>query len=152
MIRKLLLTLTMLLLQIGVSSAQQPKKIVAAVSADASGLAINGYDPVAYFVLGKATKGQPEFKSEYQGAKFLFASAEYKATFEADPGKYAPQFGGYCAWAVGNGYTAPTDPEAWKIVNGKLYLNYNKDIQKRWSSDESALIHKGEQNWPALHR
>lgn len=152
MIKKILLMLTMVLLQLGVAAAQQPNKVVAAVSADASGLAIKGYDPVAYFTLGKATKGQPEFKSEFQGAKFLFASAENKASFDADPGKYAPQFGGYCAWAVGNGYTAPTDPEAWKIVNGKLYLNYNKDIQKRWSSDESALIRKGDQNWPALHR
>ena len=151
MIKKLLLTLTMALLQIGISAAQQPRKIVDAVSADATGLAIKGYDPVAYFTLGKPTKGQPEFKSEFQGAKFLFATAENKATFEADPAKYAPQFGGYCAWAVGNNYTAPTDPEAWKIVNGKLYLNYNKDIQKRWSSDEAALIRKGDQNWPTLH-
>ena len=151
MIKKILLTLTILVVEHGVSSAQQPKKIVAPVSKDSAGVAIKGYDPVAYFVVGKALKGQPEFESEYKGAKFLFASAENKAKFEADPEKFAPQFGGYCAWAVGNGYTAPTDPEAWKIVNGKLYLNYNKDIQKRWSADEAGLIAKGEQNWPALH-
>ena len=115
-----------------------------------SGIAINGYDPVAYFNDGRPLKGSDKFQYSYQGAKFSFASAENRDKFAGSPDKYAPQFGGYCAWAVSQGYTAPTDPNAWKVVDGKLYLNYSRDVQKKWESDQDNLIRKGQANWPTL--
>lgn len=127
-----------------------PKK-VAPVFADADRLAIKGYDPVGYFTLNRATKGSPEFTAEHQGVKYQFSSAAHRDLFAANPSQYLPQFGGYCAWAVGNNYTAPADPEAWKIVEGKLYLNYNSAVQRKWMADENLLIRKGHANWPQLH-
>lgn len=128
------------------------KDSVAPVFADSKGVAIRGYDPVAYFTQSAPVQGKSEFTHSYMGATFRFLSAANRNLFAADPVKYAPQFGGYCAWAVGNGYTAPTDPEAWKIENGKLYLNYNKSIQKKWSVRMAELIRSGEKNWPNLHK
>ncbi len=84
------------------------------------------------------------------GAEWLFSSQENLDAFLQDPKKYAPQFGGYCSWAVGHNYTAKADPEPWKIVDGKLYLNYNKDVQKRWLEDMSTYIKDGVVNYPAL--
>lgn len=112
--------------------------------------AIDGYDPVAYFVDGKPVKGGREFTHEWRGAVFRFANAGNLAAFRAAPEKYAPQYGGYCAWAVSQGYTADIDPEAWKIVDGKLYLNYNRDVQKKWESDVPGHIRKADANWPGL--
>ena len=115
------------------------------------GVAIKGYDPVAYFTDNKPAKGDSQFAHEWNGAKWQFASAEHRELFKADPEKYAPQFGGYCAWAVSQNYTANTDPEtAWKIVNGKLYLNYSRDVQKKWEGDVPGNIIKAEANWPKL--
>lgn len=128
------------------------KEPVAPIFATEKGAAIRGYDPVAYFTNGAPASGKAEFTHTYNGATFRFASAAHRELFAADPAKYAPQFGGYCAWAVGNGYVAPTDPEAWTIVRGKLYLNYNKKIQKKWSERMAELILSGEKNWPSLHK
>lgn len=114
------------------------------------GFAIGGYDPVGYFDQGKPVRGLEAQKSVWQGATWLFASAESRAKFVADPAKYAPQFGGYCAWAVSQGYTAETDPDAWKIVDGKLYLNYSARIQKKWEQDVPGNIEKGHANWPKI--
>jgi hypothetical protein len=114
------------------------------------GVAIKGYDPVAYFTDHKPVKGSKEFSFEWQGANWRFATAEHRDLFQADPEKHAPQFGGYCAWAVSQGYTADIDPDAWKIVDGKLYLNYDKDIQAKWEKDLAANIEKGRANWPSL--
>lgn len=114
------------------------------------GLAIKGYDPVAYFTDGKPVEGSADFTHEWEGAKWRFASAESRDAFAKEPARYAPQFGGFCAWAVSQGYTADVDPEAWKIVEGKLYLNYNKKVQENWEKDASGNIAKGETNWPAL--
>ena len=114
------------------------------------GLAIKGYDPVAYFTDAKPVEGSSDFTFEWQGAKWRFANAEHRDAFSEDPGKYAPQFGGYCAWAVSQGYTADIDPEAWKIVDGKLYLNYNKEVRETWEKDAPGNIKKGEENWPKL--
>jgi YHS domain-containing protein len=114
------------------------------------GKAIKGYDPVAYFANGKPVKGDKQFSFEWNGATWLFASAEHRETFRADPEKYAPQFGGYCAWAVSQGYTADIDPDAWKIVNDRLYLNYDKSVQAKWEKDMEPLIRKGEENWPGI--
>jgi YHS domain-containing protein len=115
------------------------------------GLAVDGYDPVAYFTEGKPVEGKKEHSFEWEGATWRFASAANRDLFAAAPEKYAPQYGGYCAWAVSQGYTADADPEAWKIVDGKLYLNYDKKVQAKWETDIPGLIKKGDENWPKLH-
>ena len=115
------------------------------------GVAIKGYDPVAYFADGKPLKGDSKFAHDWNGATWHFASAAHRDTFKAAPEKYAPQFGGYCAWAVSQNYTANVDPEnAWKLIEGKLYLNYSRDVQKKWETDIPGHIAKAEQNWPKL--
>ena len=114
------------------------------------GTAIRGYDPVAYFTEGKPVEGSAKHAVDYRGAKWHFASTEHRALFAADPEKYAPQFGGYCAWAVANNYTASIDPHAWTIKDGKLYLNFSKFVRARWAIDKSGNIAKGNVNWPGL--
>jgi YHS domain-containing protein len=116
------------------------------------GTALKGYDAVAYFKEGRAVKGKSEFRRDWLGAKWYFANAENRDEFAKNPDKYAPQFGGYCAWAVGHGYTANIDPEAWKIVDGKLYLNYDKSVQRMWEQDISGWIKKANENWPKLKK
>ncbi len=125
---------------------------VEAVNHGRDGIALKGYDPVAYFVRGRPEKGSAQFSHSWANATWWFVSAEHRELFKANPGKYAPQFGGYCAWAVSNGYTADTDPAAWKIVDGKLYLNYSTGVQKKWEKDFRTRIQEGEKNWPALHK
>jgi len=115
-----------------------------------SSLAVSGYDPVAYFNEGKPVEGRSEHELEWNGATWRFASAENLAAFEADPEAYAPQYGGYCAWAVSQGYTASTDPTAWRIVDGKLYLNYSRGVQRRWETDVPGNITKADANWPKV--
>jgi YHS domain-containing protein len=115
-----------------------------------SKLAIKGYDPVAYFDESKPVKGSADFIHEWMGAKWRFASAAHRDAFAAAPETYAPQFGGYCAWAVSQGYTAGIDPEAWKIIGGKLYLNYDLKVQKMWEADTAKHIAAGEKNWPEI--
>ena len=115
-----------------------------------SNTAVEGYDPVAYFTEGKPVKGDKDFTFEYQGADFRFASAENLALFKADPTKYAPQYGGYCAWAVAQGKTAKGDADHWRIVDGKLYLNYNGSIQKKWEADIDGFITAADANWPTV--
>ncbi len=114
------------------------------------GVAIDGADPVAYFTEGKPVEGKREFSADWNGATWRFASAEHRALFLADPERYAPQYGGYCAWAVSQGYTASTEPESWRIVDGKLYLNYSRSVQKDWEQDIPANITKADANWPAI--
>lgn len=115
-------------------------------------VAIHGYDPVAYFADSKAIKGDKQFKHEWNGATWYFVSAAHRDTFAKEPEKYAPQFGGYCAWAVSQNYTADIDPAAWKIVEGKLYLNYSPDIQTKWAKDIPGNIKKADANWPGLNK
>lgn len=112
--------------------------------------ALRGYDPVAYFTVGEPTRGKAEFSAEWQGATYYFASAANRDRFSADPEAYAPQYGGYCAYAVSQGYTAPTVAEAWEIVDGKLYLNYSVNVQKRWQQDISGHIRAADIHWPAV--
>ena len=112
--------------------------------------AIRGYDPVAYFTIGAPTRGSNEFSASWQGASYRFASAENLARFEADPAAYAPQYGGYCAYAVSKGATAGTVPEAWTIVDGKLYLNYSLSVKQRWSKDIPGNIKAANSNWPSV--
>jgi YHS domain-containing protein len=112
-------------------------------------LALEGYDPVSYFA-GQPAKGDPKFSATHNGVQYRFASAQNLARFQASPDAFLPQYGGYCAWAVAGNYTAKGDPLAWKIVNGKLYLNYDLNVQKRWAADIPGNIAKGDHNWPQV--
>lgn len=115
-----------------------------------SSLAVSGYDPVAYFTQGKPVEGNGDHEYEWNGATWRFSSAENLGSFKAEPESYAPQYGGYCAWAVSQGYTAPSDPQAWRVVDGKLYLNYSEDVQKKWVRDIPGFIAKADTNWPKV--
>jgi YHS domain-containing protein len=117
-----------------------------------SGLAIRGYDPVAYYQDSRPVKGASQFAYRWMGATWLFASAENRDRFQAEPLRYAPQYGGYCAYGVSQGHTVSIDPEAWRIVDSKLYLNYSKDVQKKWVEDVPGNIQKADRNWPGLHK
>ncbi|MEM9436276.1 MAG: YHS domain-containing (seleno)protein, partial [Pseudomonadota bacterium] len=114
------------------------------------GVAIRGTDPVAYFTEGKPVEGSAEFSFEYDGATWHFASAENRDAFAADPVAYAPQYGGYCAWAVSQGYTASISPNAWSIHEGKLYLNFNRAVRARWAVGKEANIAAADANWPSV--
>ncbi len=114
------------------------------------GYAIRGYDAVAYHLEKMPVKGDNDYKAEWNGATWRFASAENRDMFLEDPEKWAPRYGGYCAWAVSNNYTAKTDPDAWSIVDDKLYLNYNKSVRQTWSQDAAGNIERGDANWPGV--
>jgi YHS domain-containing protein len=131
-------------------SGAQAASAAGPVNASWTGSAIEGYDPVAYFHDGQPVEGDSDYAYEWMGAIWYFTSAENRDLFAADPEKYAPQYGGYCAWAVSQGYTAKIDPQAWTIVGGKLYLNYSKDLQTQWSQDVPGNIAKGDTNWPDI--
>jgi YHS domain-containing protein len=128
--------------------AQGPPKTP--VNVDQNGVALHGHDAVAYFTEGKAVPGQPAFEYTWGGAKWRFATAANRDTFAKAPESYAPQFGGYCAWAVSRNYTADIDPKAFAVVNGKLYVNYSSLVQARWRVSRDANIAEGEKNWPGL--
>ena len=112
--------------------------------------AIRGYDPVAYFDAGTAVEGNDKYSHEWKGATWLFSSAKNRDAFIANPEKFAPQYGGYCACAAAKGYIADVDPAVWKIVEGKLYLNYNRAVQKKWLKDIPGYIEKADKNWPGI--
>lgn len=113
-------------------------------------VALGGYDPVAYFTDSKALKGDPAFTQQWKGATFQFASADHRDRFAADPARYAPQYGGYCAWAVAHGALASGDPQQWTIHDGKLYLNYNADIRARWTADIPRYVSQADSHWPGV--
>ena len=117
------------------------------LNADADGRALRGFDAVAYFAADSAVKGDPKYEYAWNGAKWLFSSEENMKKFQANPEAYAPQFGGYCSYAVSEGYTADGDPEAWKVVDGKLYLNYNKQVKEKWEQNQTERITNGSSNW-----
>lgn len=114
------------------------------------GVAIRGADPVAYFTQNAFVQGAATHALDWGGATWNFASADNKALFMADPKAYAPEFGGYCAYAASKGALADGDPEAWTIHNGKLYLNFSKNVRTIWLEDTDANIALAEANWPAL--
>ncbi|KGY10006.1 YHS domain-containing (seleno)protein [Vibrio sinaloensis] len=120
------------------------------MSVDANDLAIKGYDPVAYFTEEGAVKGNPQFTATYKNAIYHFASSENRDQFKADPQAYAPQYGGYCAFGVAMGKKFETDPQAWKVEDGKLYLNLDKSVQKRWLEDTQGFIQDADNNWPTI--
>ncbi len=109
--------------------------------------AIGGVDPVAYFTEGRPVKGRDDITLTYLGAVWRFASAENRARFQADPEAYMPQYGGHCAWAAAQGKAAPGNPKYWRIVNGKLYLNFNARTQKEWEQDIPGFIARADRHW-----
>lgn len=112
--------------------------------------AIKGYDPVAYFTIGKPVMGDPKISFHWNNADWYFSSQENLNAFKSSPEKYAPQFGGYCAYGVSDNHKAPTDPGAWTIVDDKLYLNYNKEVKELWSKDKPMHIKKANDLWPTI--
>lgn len=115
--------------------------------------AIKGADVVAYFSLDAdddAVIGDKSISYEYQDATWYFSSEANRDLFMAEPEKYIPQYGGYCAFAVSKGFTKPIDPNRWQVVDGKLYLNFNWIANKRWSLDKAASIADGDANWPQV--
>lgn len=115
-----------------------------------NGLAVGGYDTVAYFSQGQPVEGSKDFVIEYKGATWRFSSQENLETFEQDPDGFAPQYGGYCAWALAMGSLAKGDPKIWTIYEGALYLNINKSTQKKWLKDIPGFIDKADANWPGI--
>ena len=142
--------MSMMTLSVGGISSSALAKSDEIYTGTFSSLAVGGYDPVAYFESGVALEGSSQFTTDYKGASWRFTSKEHLDQFLADPNAYAPQYGGYCAWAVAHGYTASGDPNVWKIVDGKLYLNYDKSVQTEWEKDVPGYIAKGDGNWPAV--
>ena len=120
---------------------------VARVNKTPDGLAVRGFDAVAYFVAQNAVQGDGKYEYVWNGAKWLFSSKENMEKFKQNPEAFAPQFGGYCSYAVSRGYTADADPTAWKIVDGKLYLNYNQGAKEAWEEDQEKSIKDGQSNW-----
>ncbi|MGE3929268.1 MAG: YHS domain-containing (seleno)protein [Hyphomonadaceae bacterium] len=115
-----------------------------------SNVGASGYDVVAYFTERRPVRGIARHRTTHQGVEYRFASAEHLTAFRANPARYLPQYGGYCAWAVSQGYTAPADPNAWRVVDGRLYLNYNAEIQRRWEQDIPGHIRNANGNWPSV--
>lgn len=114
------------------------------------GVAVGGYDPVAYFTEGKPVQGSEDITLQHEGVTWRFASEANRDAFKADPAKYAPQYGGYCAYAVSQGSLAKGDPQRWTIHDGKLYLNLNKSVQSRWEKDIPGYVKSGDTNWPGV--
>lgn len=132
-------------LQASSTTADEPSAVFAE-----GGIAIRGADPVAYFTQKTYVAGNSQYTYDWGGATWQFASAEHRDLFASNPEQYAPQYGGFCAWAVSQGYTAPVDPTAWDIIDGKLYLNFNARIQRRWRRDIPSHVAKANQNWPGV--
>jgi len=114
------------------------------------GVAINGYDPVAYFTRSQPVPGREEYNLSWNGTTWYFSGAENLARFRETPAAYAPQYGGYCSYAVSEGYTAKTEPEAWTIYEGRLYLNYSLRLRDIWSRDIPGRIRAANANWPGV--
>lgn len=114
------------------------------------GKAIKGYDPVAFFRESKAIKGADSLTYQYKDATWLFSSKENLKAFKVSPEKYAPQYGGYCAYGTAQGHKAPTQTDTWTVVNDKLYFNYNAKVKESWSKDQQNLINTADQQWPGL--
>src|SRR5688572_19559489 len=137
--------LVSLLLFCGAAAAQQ-----APVYSTFLGGAIQGYDPVAYFTEGRPVEGLRQFSHEWNGATWRFASAANRDRFAQAPEKYAPQYGGYCAYGVAGGYAVKIDPQAWSVVDGKLYLNYSPAVQADWKKDVPGYIRRADAQWPKV--
>lgn len=145
MLKRGLLTMALVLFAMGTAWAGEKSAVN-----QKKGVAVKGYDMVAYFTQSKPLRGKPAFKTRHNGSTWWFANEDHLNKFKADPEKYAPQYGGYCAWAVAKNSLANIDPEAWRIVDGKLYLNYSPRIQRKWEKDIPGHIEAANGNWPAV--
>ncbi len=143
----LVLAITLFAGLVGSAVADSKKFPAPAVNA-ANGIGVKGYDPVAYFTLGRPVVGLDEYTYQWKGVTYRFASAENLARFKADPEKYLPQYGGYCAYAMSINRIADIDPSRWAIVDGKLYLNNNYLSYHLWSLDKSGNIASADRDWP----
>ena len=128
----------------------QAKSSINAINVDETRLAIKGYDPVAYFTESKAVKGSAKYSAEHLGATYYFSTSEHENMFKNEPNKYAPQYGGYCAYGVSKEYKFDIDPEAWAVVDDKLYLNLDKKVQVRWNEDRPGLISDADTIWTKI--
>ncbi|GAA5176534.1 hypothetical protein GCM10025771_11520 [Niveibacterium umoris] len=117
---------------------------------DKQGVAIKGYDPVAYFTEGAARAGSPRFTATHKGATYHFANAANRDAFKAKPDQYEPAYGGFCAMGVALDKKLDGDPQVWRVVDGRLYLNVNKDVQVRWLEDVPGNLKKAEAEWPLI--
>ena len=117
---------------------------------ESDGVAIRGFDPVSYQTEQRAVRGKEEFRATHEGSEFRFSTSANRDAFVASPQRYAPQYGGFCAFGTAGGYKAATDPMAFTIVNGKLYLNYNEQVRKEWGKDIPGYIEKADKNWPVV--
>ena len=115
-----------------------------------AGKAIKGYDPVAFFKESKPVKGADSLAYQWKDANWYFSNQQNLDSFKMNPAKYAPQFGGYCAYGTAQGHKAPTETDTWTIVDGKLYFNYNGKVKEAWMKNQPTLIDKANQNWPGL--
>ncbi len=135
---------------VGVQTASLSANEKVLVNVNDQGVAIEGYDPVAYFTDQKAVKGNPEIRAAHGGAIYWFASTEHKALFEANPAKYKPEFGGWCAYAASIDALSPVDPNFWEIKEGRLLLQHNQRAWDLWHKDPDNNLVKADQNWPGL--
>ncbi|MBF7072119.1 hypothetical protein ISG33_01725 [Glaciecola sp. MH2013] len=149
-----LLTVAALLVAFTVTSCglipSQVQSSINEVNVDESRLAIKGYDPVAYFTMSKPVLGSANHTATHLGATYQFSSAAHKALFEGNPEKYAPQYGGYCAFGVSKEYKFDIDPQAWAVVDNKLYLNLNPKVQSRWLEQQDELIVEADSIWNTI--
>ena len=148
--KKTLFSLVAVLSLAGAALADQTPDHKVLVLKNKDGAAILGYDAVAYFTDDKPAKGNPKFQSEYEGAKYYFASAEHKALFDANPAKYAPAYGGFCGYAASVGKVRPANPLVWSIVDGQLIVQHTKGAVELWEKDVKGNKAKADTNWPRL--
>lgn len=128
----------------------QPALAKSLVNTDSQGLALEGYDPVAFHTEGKPVRGRAEFTSRHEGATYRFASAENRDRFAAEPARYAPAYGGYCAYGVSKGGTYPVEIDTWQITDGRLVLNYNRKVQETFNRKPAEYLAKADANWSGL--
>ncbi len=142
--KKILLSVVVVLCVALTAAAQQSEVFVT------KGMAIKGYDPVAFFTESKAVKGSEALAYKWKDASWLFSTAGNLDAFKERPEKYAPQYGGYCAYGTAGNHKAPTETDTWTVVNDKLYFNYNANVKKEWMKQQDALIEKADANWVSL--
>lgn len=145
MTRRIVLLAALLLLALPAAGGAQ------SVNAD-GGVALKGTDVVAYFSDGKVVAGSPQFTHRWHDAEWRFASAANRDAFAREPEKYAPQYGGFCSWGMAQGYRAPVDPAAFRVVDGKLYLNYSRSVQGNWVKDIPGNVTRADGNWAKLNK
>jgi hypothetical protein len=147
---RLLYGICVMVVVLGVGGALAVRGQSARSVNSANGVAVQGYDVVAYFSQNTAVKGSPSLTHDWNGVRWQFANAQNRDAFATEPAKYAPAFGGYCAYGVSRGYAVDIDPEAFSIVNGTLYLNYSRSVQQTWNKNRDGYIEKANRHWPTV--